>query len=297
MKRWGTQIWILGGPGGGREPRRAYLRVRPSKKKKRERKRTKWGQEREKRAKFWAGPSEGGPEEGGSGTGWSGTGRSGKVQTNNNHNNHTTKPHQHTDTTNTNDTNNTTQKRIGQKMDWPKVAGKWAGQKRIGPKMDWPKSGRQMGWPKKDWPKNGLAQSGRQMGWPQKDWPKLDWPKLAITVVLRHQARLRERLCPELFGAHGRSIGRSRRWSSETFLRQLARAESRQQPPTFRTCAKFGGSGGGVRFWLFFCQRSCFRAVGNSRFDLNPLPPPKNASLRGRGAGADKNEGGWGRED
>ena len=57
------------------------------------------------------------------------------------------------------------------------------------------------------------------------------------------QARRKERVCPELSGAHGRArlvvlaneVGG--RWSLETqaFLRQLARAKSREEPPNFRT--------------------------------------------------------------
>ena len=65
-------------------------------------------------------------------------------------------------------------------------------------------------------------------------------------AALRQARRTKERVYPELSGAHGRArlvvlaseVGG--RWSLETqaFLRQLARAKSREEPPTFRTSAK-----------------------------------------------------------
>ena len=63
---------------------------------------------------------------------------------------------------------------------------------------------------------------------------------------LRQARRRKERVHPELSGAHGRArlvvlaseVGG--RWSLETqaFLRQFERAKSREGPPTFRTSAK-----------------------------------------------------------
>ena len=64
--------------------------------------------------------------------------------------------------------------------------------------------------------------------------------------ALRQARQRKERVYPELSGAHGRArlvvlaseVGG--RWSAEAqaFLRQLARAKSRQEPPTLRASAK-----------------------------------------------------------
>ena len=73
-------------------------------------------------------------------------------------------------------------------------------------------------------------------------------------AALRQARRRKERVYPELSGAHGRArlvvlaneVGG--RWSLETqaFLRQLARAKSREEPPTFHTSAKLAWTGDGA---------------------------------------------------
>ena len=77
-------------------------------------------------------------------------------------------------------------------------------------------------------------------------------------AALRQARRRKERVYPELSGAHGRArlvvlaneVGG--RWSLETqaFFRQLARAKSREEPPSlpppFRTSAKLAWTGDGA---------------------------------------------------